>query len=138
MVRSAWVLLLSADIAPELPGPGPASLSLPHPGPHPGVQPGQPLHHARQGHPHQGKINKKNKFKKTSPRLTRSRSQLQRFTGGCLESTHQCQNSVMTFFFMFGLNYFLMDLKSQFFALGLKICSSTNQFIFKIGKKLKA
>ena len=55
MVRSAWVLLLSADIAPELPGPGPASLGLPHPGPHPGVQPGQPLHHARQGHPHQGK-----------------------------------------------------------------------------------
>ena len=120
MVRSAWVLLLSADIAPELPGPGPASLGLPHPGPHPGVQPGQPLHHARQGHPHQGKINKKNKFKKTAPRLTRSRSQLQRFTGGCLESTHQCQNSVMTFFFMFWPQLFSNGFKVSVLCLRIK------------------
>ena len=55
LVRSAGVLLLGVDIPPELPGPGAASLGLPHPGPYPCVQPGQPLHHARQGHPQQGK-----------------------------------------------------------------------------------
>ena len=37
MVRSAGVLLLSADIASKLPGPGSASLALPHLAPHPGV-----------------------------------------------------------------------------------------------------
>ena len=117
-IRPAGMLLLSADLASELPGPGLAALALPHWPAHPRGHPGQPGHHARQGHPRQG----------------RPRSDLN--SGDTLEAVWKALfNSRVVGFYYLSRD---LCLKSRLFASRLEICSSTNQFIFINWQKTKS
>ena len=102
-LRTAGLLLLSACLPSELPGPGPPSLALPHRPAHPRVEPGQPGHHARQGHPRQGR---------PSPDLN---------SGDTLEALWKALINGRVVFFHFVHGKFLFMVWLKLFSKGFKV-----------------